>query len=181
MGRAESPSEPVTINLKLAEMIKKLPEAQQLILLKQLLKGNLTPTLYRLIGKMTDQQQSALLEQLQQHSFKPVNLAETEIALRDHTRKSCMLSIDYQVEGRNFESFMLDISPAGAFIETGEPFRAGQQINLSFSLPDRPSPKRLTINGEILWKGMLGIGVKFQDLAHDQIKLIRGFMDAEES
>jgi len=178
MASANPPSEQNTINLKLAEMIKNLPQEQQLILLKQLLKGNLTPTLYRLIGKMTDNQQSALLEQLKDQPLKSINLDETEIALRGHSRKSCMLSIDYNVEGRNFDGFMLDISPAGAFIETGEPFTAGQQINLSFSLPN--SPRRLNISGDILWKGMLGIGVQFNDLAHDQIELITAFMAEEE-
>ncbi len=178
MASANPPSEQNTINLKLAEMIKNLPEEQQLILLKQLLEGNLTPTLYRLIGKMTDNQQSVLLEQLQEHPLKFVYLEETEIALRGHTRKSCMLSTDYKVEERNFEGFMLDISPAGAFIETGEPFTAGEQINLSFSLPSGPG--QLNISGEILWKGMLGIGVKFNDLAHDQIEFINTFMEGEE-
>ena len=178
MASANPPSEQNTINLKLAEMIKNLPEEQQLILLKQLLKGNLTPTLYRLIGKMTGDQQSTLLEQLQEHPLKLISLEETEIALRGHTRKSCMLSIDYKVEERNFEGFMLDISPAGAFIETGEPFTAGQPINLSFSLPNGPG--RLNISGEILWKGMLGIGVKFNDPAHDQTELINAFMEEAE-
>lgn len=160
-------------------MIKNLPEDQQLILLKQLLKGNLAPTLYRLIGKMTGYQQSALLEQLQEHPLKSISLEETEIALRGHNRKSCMLSIDYKVEGHNYEGFMLDISPAGAFIETGENFTAGQQINLSFSLPN--SPRRLIIIGEILWKGLLGIGVKFDDIAHNQVELINAFMEGEQT
>jgi Tfp pilus assembly protein PilZ len=178
MASANPPSEPNTINLKLAELIKNLPVDQQLILLKQLLRGNLTSTLYRLIGKMTDHQQSALLKQLQEHPLTSVNLEETEIALRGHTRKSCMLSIDYRVEGRSFEGFMLDISPAGAFIETGEPFSAGQQIDLSFSLPNSPGP--LDIGGEILWKGMLGIGVRFTDCTPDQTSVISKFMEAEE-
>jgi Tfp pilus assembly protein PilZ len=178
MASAYPPSDQNTINLKLAEMIKNLPEDQQLILLKQLLKGNLAPTMYRLIGKMSEKQQSALLEQLQSQPLKSINLEETEIALRGHTRKSCMLSIDYKVDDRNYEGFMLDISPAGAFIETGEPFTAGQQINLTFSLPN--SPGQLKLSGEILWKGMLGIGVKFTDLTRDQTDLISTFMEAEE-
>jgi Tfp pilus assembly protein PilZ len=89
-----------------------------------------------------------------------------------------MLSIDYKVEDRNYEGFMLDISPAGAFIETGEPFTAGQAIILSFSLPNRPG--QLKISGEILWKGMLGIGVKFNVLTEDQIDQISAFMEDEE-
>ena len=178
MASANPPSEQNTINLKLAEMIKNLPEDHQLILLKQLLEDNLTPTLYRLIGKLSGNQQSALLEQLQGHSLEPSNQEETEIALRAHHRTSCMLSIDYKVEGHNYESFMLDISPAGAFIESGEAFTAGQQIDLSFSLPN--SPRQLKITGEILWKGLLGIGVKFDDIAHDQAELINAFMAEEE-
>lgn len=177
MGSPNPPFEPNTINLKLAEMIKNLSEDQQLMLLKQLLKGNLRSTLYRLIGKMTDKQQSTLLEQLQEHPLKSVNLEETEIALRSHTRKSCMLSIDYEVGSRSYEGFMLDISPAGAFIETGEPFSSGRDIRLSFTLPNKSS--QLIINGEILWKGMLGIGVKFYDLAPDQQQQINEFMEDE--
>ena len=78
MASANPPSEQNTINLKLAELIKNLPEKQQLILLKQLLKGNLAPTLYRLIGKMTEYQQSALLEKLQEHPLQSFSLEETE-------------------------------------------------------------------------------------------------------
>jgi Tfp pilus assembly protein PilZ len=178
MAGIKPPSDQKTVNLKLAETIKNMPVDQQLILLKQLLKGNLTSTLFRLIGSMSDDQQATLLDQLQQHPVKTVNLEETEIALRSHTRKSCMLNIDYTVEDRNFEGFMLDISPAGAFIETGEPFTAGQPIHLSFSLPN--SPGRLNINGKILWKGMLGIGVKFSDTTPQQIDLIDAFIQEEE-
>jgi Tfp pilus assembly protein PilZ len=178
MASVNPPSDQNTINLKLAEMIKNLPEDQQLTLLKQLLKGNLTPTLYRLIGKMTEYKQSILLEQLREQPLKSISLEETEIALRSHNRKSCMLSIDYKVEERNFEGFMLDISPAGAFIETSEPFSAGQQIDISFCLPN--NPRQLKVSGEILWKGMLGIGVKFDDIAPDQIELINVFMEEEQ-
>ena len=178
MASANPPSEQNTINLKLAEMIKNLPEKQQLILLKQLLKGNLLPTMYRLIGKMTEYQQSALLESLQQNPLQSVSLEETEIALRSHNRKSCMLGAEYKVDGHKYEGFMLDISPAGAFIETGEPFTEGQRIEVSFSLPN--NPKQLNVIGGILWKGMLGIGVKFDHIADDQADLIKAFMEVED-
>jgi len=177
MANSNPPSEQNTINLKLAEIIRNLPEERQLVLLRHLLKGNLMPTLYRLIGKMTGYQQATLLEKLQEHPLEPNSQEETEIALRGHSRTSCMLSIDYKVEGHNYESFMLDISPAGAFIESGEDFTAGQQIDLSFSLPN--SPRQLKIIGEILWKGLLGIGVKFDDIAADQVELINAFMKEE--
>jgi Tfp pilus assembly protein PilZ len=82
------------------------------------------------------------------------------------------------VEQRNYEGFILDISPAGAFIETSEHFTAGQPISMSFSLPN--SPGQLNIDGEILWKGMLGMGVKFNDMIPQQAELISAFMHEEE-
>jgi hypothetical protein len=49
---------------------------------------------------------------------------------------------------------------------------------MSFSLPN--SPGQLKIHGEILWKGMLGMGVKFNDMTPQQVELISAFMHEEE-
>jgi Tfp pilus assembly protein PilZ len=168
------PSAGNTINPRLAEIIKDLPEERQWILLQQLLKGNVIATLMGLISKMSDDEQLTLLERLQAQPINPVNPVETEISLRGHSRKSCMISTDYVVEGHNFEGFMLDISPAGAFIETGEAFTAGQQIQLAFSLPNNPG--QLAISGEILWNGKLGIGLQFKELSRKQMDLIAAFV-----
>lgn len=168
------PSAGYTINPRLAEKIKDLPEERQWILLQQLVKGNTMATLLGLISKMSDDAQLTLLERLQEQPISAVIPVETEIALRGHSRKSCMISTDYVVGGRNFEGFMLDISPAGAFIETGEAFTAGHQIQLAFSLPNHPG--QLTITGEILWNGKLGIGLQFKALSRKQIDLIAAFM-----
>jgi Tfp pilus assembly protein PilZ len=143
-----------------------------------LLKGDIVGLLFKLIGEMSEEQQALLLEQLQGSSERLVSLEETEIALRDYNRKSCMLNIAFTVENQNFESFMLDISPAGAFIETKETFFAGQQIDLNFALPNLP--QQLNIAGEILWKGMLGMGVKFNNLTAEQIAAITEFIEEEE-
>ena len=166
------------INLMLAKKIKELPEDRQVVLLKQLLKGDIVGLLFKLIGEMSEQQQALLLEQLGQSSERMVSLEETEIALRDYNRKSCMLHIAFTVENQTFESFMLDISPAGAFIETKETFFAGQQINLNFALPGLPGP--LNITGEILWKGMLGMGVKFNNLSDEQKAAISAYIEEED-
>ena len=168
------PSAGYTINPRLAEKIKDLPEERQWILLQQLVKGNTMATLLGLISQMSDDAQLALLERLQEQPISAVTPVETEIALRGHSRKSCMISTDYVVGGRNFEGFMLDISPADAFIETGEAFTAGHQIQLAFSLPNHPG--QLTITGEILWNGKLGIGLQFKELSRKQIDLIAAFM-----
>ncbi len=178
MTDVTQPSNHDTINLMLAKKIKELPEDRQLVLLRQLLKGDLVGLLFKLIGEMSEKQQALLLEQLQEGPDRVVSLEETEIALRDYNRKSCMLSITYTVEGQNFESFMLDISPAGAFIETNEALFAGQRIKLSLALPN--FPQQLNIAGEILWKGMLGIGVKFNNLTDEQITAIASFVEEED-
>ena len=172
------PSNHETINLMLAKKIKELPENRQMVLLKQLLDGDIVGLLFKLIGEMSAEKQARLLEQLQESSDKMISLEETEIALRDYNRKSCMLTISFTVEGRNFESFMLDISPAGAFIETNDAFFTGQQIDLSFALPNLPG--QLNITGEILWKGMLGMGVKFNNLTDEQIAAITAFIEEGE-
>ena len=169
------PSAGNTINPGLAEIIKDLPEERQWILLQQLLKGNVIATLMGLISKMSDDEQLTLLERLQAQPINPVNPVETEISLRGHSRKSCMISTDYRVDGCNFEGFMLDISPTGAFIETSEPFSAGQQIQLAFSLPNTPG--QLTMTGEILWNGKLGIGLQFKELSRKQMDSIAAFME----
>jgi len=169
------PSAGNTITPRLAEKIKALTEERQWNLLQQLLKRDLQTTLLGLISKMSDDQQSALLDRLQDQPINSVNPEETEIALRGHSRKSCMISTDYRVDGFNFEGFMLDISPTGAFIETSEAFSAGQQIQLAFSLPNIPG--QLTMTGEILWIGKLGIGLQFRELSRKQMDSIAAFME----
>ena len=175
MAVDQMPSPGNTINSKLATKIKALPSDQQWILLQQLLDGNIFATLQGLINNMSDDEQLALLEQLQAHPSNSVNPEETEIALRRYSRKSCMISTDYVIESRNFEGFMLDINPAGAFIETNGAFTEGQQIQLAFTLPNNPG--RLTLTGEILWNSKLGIGIRFKELSRKQIDLIAAFMD----
>ncbi len=164
-----------TINSKLSTKIKGLSADRQWVLLQQLLDGNIFATLQGLISKMSADEQLALLEQLQSQANNSVNPEETEIALRRYSRKSCMISTDYVIESRNFEGFMLDINPAGAFIETSDAFTEGQQIQLAFTLPNNPG--RLTLTGEILWNSKLGIGIRFKELSRKQIDLITAFMD----
>ena len=164
-----------TINSRLATKIKELSADRQWMLLQQLLDGNILATLQGLISKMSDGEQLALLERLQAQSNNPDHPEETEIALRRCNRKSCMISTDYVIESQNFEGFILDINPAGAFIDASDAFSEGQQIQLAFTLPNNPG--RLTLTGEILWNSKLGIGIGFKELSRKQIDLITAFMD----
>ncbi len=177
MAVDQTPTAGNTVDPRLKSKIKELPAERQWTLLQQLLEGDAIPTLHGLIGKMSDNEQLALLNQLQGQPDNSPNSEETEIAMRAHSRKSCMINADYVVESRNFEGFILDINPTGAFIETGEAFTIGQQIQLAFSLPNHP--EQLTITGEILWNSKTGIGIRFKDLSRNQIDLITAFVDGK--
>lgn len=166
------------INLKLKQLIEKMPEDRKIVLLKQLLKSEVTATLLDLISAMPEDNQKKLLDQLEDSQTIQVSAEETEIAIRDHSRKSCMISSQYTVNGEEFESLILDISPAGAFIETNEAFSSGQPIELTFSLPNTTDP--LIVYGTILWKGMLGIGIRFKDLTQEDKAAINAYMQEEE-
>jgi len=166
------------INPKLKQLIEKMPDDRKLVLFKQLLKGDVTSALLELIGGMPEENQSKLISQLEESQTIPVSAVETEIAIRSHSRKSCMISAQYTVDAQEFESLILDISPAGAFVETSEAFSSGQRIELTFSLPN--TPEALTVYGVILWKGMLGTGIRFKDLTPADTAAINAFMQAEE-
>jgi len=166
------------IDPKIAELIENLSEERQLILLKKLLNTNVTELLLKKISEIPANEQALLLEQLQANFTTPVNAEETEISLRGSKRKSCMINTNYEVEGHTHEGFILDISPAGAFIETGELLQTSQQIQLAFSLPT--SPKQLTVRGKILWKGLLGIGVQFDEVGLEQRTMIEHFIEEHE-
>ncbi len=162
------------VSSRLATKIKGLSADRQWILLQQLVDGNIIATLQGLINDMSDDEQLDLLKRLQAQPNNPASPEETEIALRRYSRKSCMISTDYVVENRNFEGFMLDINPAGAFIETSDVFTEGQQIQLALTLPNHPG--RLKFTGEILWNSKSGIGIRFKSLSREQIDIITAFM-----
>jgi len=178
MSSASRQTRTKKINPKLEKLIEKMPDDRKLVLLKQLLKNEVTSALIELIGALPEENQSKLLVQLEESQTIPVSAVETEISIRDHSRKSCMISAQYAVNAQEFESLILDISPAGAFIETSEVFTSGQRIELTFSLPNTIEP--LTVYGAILWKGMLGIGIRFKDLTLADIAAINAYMQAEE-
>lgn len=178
MSNASKQNQAKKINPKLKQLIEKMPEDRKLVLLKQLLKNEVTSALLKHVANLPEENQNNLLCQLEESQTIPVSVDETEIAIRDHSRKPCLISAQYTVNSQEFESLILDISPAGAFVETSEAFSSGQRIELTFSLPNTAEP--LTVYGAILWKGMLGIGIRFKDLTQADIAAINAYMQAEE-
>ena len=117
---------------------------------------------------MPEDQQLALLKELEEKLFK---------GRRKHTRKPSYMVVDYSHGDHFHEDHIQDISTGGVFIQTRMPFRTGQEVSLSFSLPD--SQKHIKINGEVARVTPKGIGVKFTKVkqTEDQKAMIKSLLE----
>ncbi len=166
---------------RLFKLVNGMPEDQQLMLLRQLLKDNVKKHLFKIIIDMSDSQQLKLLEQLEklpsdEMPVRTVSLdEEEETSMRGHLRKPCLINVQYTIQDQDYKGYILDISTVGVFIETNESFSVGQELDLAFSLPNYQQEFKL--NGMIVWIGHQGIGVKFQNLSPHQEDTIKHFID----
>jgi Tfp pilus assembly protein PilZ len=154
----------------LFELMNTISEDQLLIILKQLLTDKLGTHIFKLVLDLPDEQQAALLKQLEKTAL--------EIPRKDrrrHSRKACLIPVDYTVQGRHFKGYILDIAAHGAFIENNDYFFSGQEITLTYSDPHYQKPLKVT--GEIVWSSLNGIGIKFSQLSPHQTKVIKSFSE----
>ncbi len=165
---------------RLFKIVNGLSEDRQLILLKQLLKNNITNHLFKLIIDMSDYQQQVLLEELEklpadEIPVKTVSIDENEVLMRGHTRKACLISVDFSFQNSFFKGHILDISLVGVFIETDELLPVEEKIKVAFSLPNHKKP--LTLTCMVAWIGQNGIGVSFNKLTKHHEKIIKSFVE----
>jgi len=165
---------------RLFKIVNGLSEDQQLILFKQLLKNNIVNHLFKLIIDMSNYQQHVLLEELEklpadEMPVRTVSLDENEVLMRGHTRKACLISVDFSFQNSSFKGHILDISLVGIFIETDELLPIEEKIKVAFSLPNHPKP--LTLTCIVAWIGQNGIGVKFKKLTKNHDKIIKSFVE----
>jgi hypothetical protein len=106
-----------------------------------------------------------------------LNHAKDIVDKRTKPRNPCLIPVNYTLEQRNFNSFILDINSFGAYIETSEPFPVGQQINLTFFNPF--SHKHIDLAGQIIWSSAYAIGVKFNNLPRHRKDMLTFFAEAE--
>ena len=85
---------------------------------------------------------------------------------REHYRKPFFTVVDFTTRGHAFKDFIKNISPGGVFIETSIPFSVGQELSLTFALPN--CQKHIKITGEVVRITPQGIGVKFGMLKQQQ-------------
>ena len=171
------------ITARLFNLVSEMPKDQQLILLKQLAGERVAAQLYKLIVEMTAEQQIILLEQMGESAplelpVKTVSIEESEASMREKPRKPCLINANYSVQDRKFESYILDISIGGVFIETDAKFPIGKELLLKFSLPDHPQP--FAFRGKIVWNSAKGFGLKFENVSDLQGDILKSFIAQNE-
>ncbi len=171
------------LTARLFNLVSNLPKDQQLILLKQLAGTKLAAQLYKLIVDMTAEQQAILLEQMGESTplelpVNTVSIEESEASMREKPRKPCLINANYSVQDRKFESYILDISIGGVFIETDAKFPIGKELLLKFSLPDHPQP--FAFRGKIVWNSAKGFGLKFENVSDLQRDILNSFIAQNE-
>ena len=130
-----------------------------------------------LINLMPEHMQLKLLRFLEVKLPKRIK-KNLVIEKRADFRRHCLISVDYVIKKRSYQSFILDISAFGVFIESDASFSIGDNIILTFSLPRYSDT--FNLQGKIVWSGAQGFGVKFKSLNRRQMKIIKSF-SVEES
>jgi Tfp pilus assembly protein PilZ len=131
--------------------------------------GSETSVYEQLVGiikNISEDKQLKLLELLKQWN---------EQGNRDYNRKSCLIAVDYSSQDRFFRDFIQNISAGGLFIETREVFSAGQEIGLTFSIPNSQIPFR--ISGRITRTSSEGVAVKFLKVTGYQEEILNALVD----
>jgi len=155
---------------RLYYLLNKLPEKQQFDLLKQFLNGSTASFLFKMTIDMSPEQRFIFMKHLEE--MKP---EKEKPDRRAHTRKGCLINVNFKIRGQKFSSYILDISSSGAFIENNESFSSGLKMLLKFSSPEDRTP--LDLIGEIVWSDERGSGVKFHHLTKDQTRILKSFSE----
>lgn len=168
-----------TVTASLFNLINQLPREKQFILYKQLVKDDIRSELFKLIIDLSEDEKIQLLEQLgvaayDEEPLQTVNLDDDESFMRENPRKICLLTVKCKIADRSFKSYIIDISRVGAFIESKDLFPVGQQITMTFKMPNYH--ETFELNGRIARSGSRGIGVNFFNLSPTQEDIIVKFI-----
>ena len=164
-----------TVLTRLFEMVNRLNEDQQIMLLRQLDRSVLTAHLFKLIIDLSEEQQNNLLDRLSEMVSEEVPEKTITLDEREAPRRTCTIAVNFETQGHSFRDTIMDISAAGVFIKTDESLDAGQGITLRFAFPG--GEEDLNIDGELVWRSPRGIGVKFFDLTSQHFERIKHFVN----
>ncbi len=166
---------------RLYELINSLTEEQHLLLLKQLLRDNLPNHIFKILLDMPGQQRAMVMNQIEEMAKRDILWDEekgniVDINTRQGSRKPCVIHVDFSTEGYSAQELISNISIGGAFIETEQLLVPGQQVSLSFSVPD--FEKTFDLSGQVVRCDDQGIGVKFSSLTDKQQELMMSFIES---
>jgi uncharacterized protein (TIGR02266 family) len=130
-------------------------------------ESTITARLIALILDMPKDEQRALFKELEGRISRK--------GKRQRTRKPFLMVVDYASQDRGYKDFIQDISAGGAFIETRTPFSVGQEISLTFPLPNQQ--KHIKIAGVVARVDKKGIGVNFKVADQEQEALIEALLE----
>ena len=156
-------------------LIATLPEERQWQIFRQLHNDKLPIALFKLIVDMPLTQRRLLLEQLEQSEK---NGEPSSAERRRHPRKDCLVMAEVEAGGRSTRSYLLDISPQGAFIESLQQLAEGEPVTLSFHLPNSSSPVR--VNADVVWSNGQAAGVVFKGISRPHGEALRAFAEEKE-
>jgi DNA-binding NarL/FixJ family response regulator len=91
--------------------------------------------------------------------------------LRKHDRFECLVAVDYNISDWTYQCFLRDISLGGAYIETEQPIKVGQEIILTLTSPELE--RRCAIIGQVVRRDKKGIGVEFERVSSRQKEVIQ--------
>jgi hypothetical protein len=160
---------------RMFSLIGALSEERQWQIFRQLHNEKLPNALFKLIVDLPMAQRLVLLEQLEQSEK---NGEPSPAERRRHPRKDCLVMAEVEVGGRCTRSYLLDISPQGACIESLPPRAEGEALILSFRLPNSRSPMR--VNAEVVWSNGQAAGVVFKGISRPNGESLRAFAEEKE-
>jgi len=130
-------------------------------------ESRITARLIELIKNMPEDEQRTLLKDLEEKPFE---------GRRKHVRKPFLMAVDYSTQDHVYKDFIQDISTGGVFIQTHMPFTVGQEVSLTFPLPNYQ--KHIKVTGEVVRSTTQGVGVKFKMADQDQTAMITSLLES---
>jgi uncharacterized protein (TIGR02266 family) len=130
-------------------------------------ESRITARLIELIKNMPEDEQRSLLRDLEEKPFE---------GRRKHVRKPFLMAVDYSTQDHVYKDFIQDISTGGVFIQTHMPFTVGQDVSLTFPLPNYQ--KHIKVTGEVVRSTTQGVGVKFKMADQDQTAMITSLLES---
>jgi len=125
--------------------------------------------------KTIEERIRSLIENLSEDKKKElleVLLEWQQVEQRDDERIPCLIPVDYADKKRVYRDFIQDLSKGGVFIETREPLTIGEQISMTFAMPE--TQNHFKVSGKIVRAAKEGIGIKFDNkLSKYQEEIIR--------